>query len=197
MRSFQIAILSTLMLSLIAKTATADVIRSPITATASGFSSNIFPVNNTINQSGLSAGFTSGVTDYDTYVGGNPTHSTSNININHYFGNSPPFGQIDYDLGDVYSVSSLGLWGATFSASLQDFNLLLSTDAGFAGALPVGLSAALNANVQDFSFAPVNARYARIDVINIMEGQPIPHLVKSHLRPRTQLQCRNHQPGRC
>jgi len=145
----------------------ADFILSPVSGSASGFSSNIYPVGNTINRSGLSTSFTSGVTNFDAYALTNPTHSNLNINTNHYFGGSPPFGVIDYDLGAEYSISRLALWGATFSASVRDFDLIASVNSDFSGSTTLGsFTAAQNSNLQQFTFSSTTARYIRLDAIN-------------------------------
>ncbi len=148
-------------------------ILSPVTASASGFSSNTFSATNTINQSGLSSGFVSGVTDYGTYVATNPTHASSSLSVNFYFGGSPPFGQLDYDLGVVYTIDKLAFWGGPFGASMKDFDLIASNVSDFSVSSNLGsFSATTGTGLQEFSFTSTGARYIRIDVMS-NNGGPV------------------------
>jgi hypothetical protein len=57
-----------------------------------------------IDQSGLSAAYTSGVTDFDIYLASNSTHNT-NLAINLWrsdFG--VPTGNVDFDLGGTFTI---------------------------------------------------------------------------------------------
>ncbi|EDX75268.1 hypothetical protein MC7420_2272 [Coleofasciculus chthonoplastes PCC 7420] len=68
----------------------------------------------------MSTPYTSGVTDFDTYVSGNPTHSfISNTWIS---GSSGP-GSITFDLGNVFDLDGMAMWGTGGAFSVQNFNL--------------------------------------------------------------------------
>ena len=66
-------------------------------------------IERTIDQSGLTAGFTSGVTDFDMYIGTSPSHI---VNFNtEWFAPGGTFTQnIDYDLGALYSGFRMAFW---------------------------------------------------------------------------------------
>ena len=98
--------------------AQASVITSPTGATASstfiaaGFD---FDIGNTIDHSGLSTNFISGVSDFDAYLAGNPMH-TSLADHNEWFSQlGVTQASIIYDLGSVKTVDRLALWNEEFS----------------------------------------------------------------------------------
>lgn len=67
---------------------------------------------NIINQSGLSASFTSRVTDFATYIAGNPTHAplSSGNFLSTLIANGTA-GILDFDLGGLFGVSNFIMWG--------------------------------------------------------------------------------------
>ena len=92
--------------------ASADVIRSPtsVISNSAGDYSATFSSTNMINQSGLSVGFTSGVTNFDTYIASNPTETAYDSNgWDSLPGPTYPI-TIGFDMGAVYSLSRLALW---------------------------------------------------------------------------------------
>jgi hypothetical protein len=93
------------------QTASAGVILSPTSVvlnTAGNFSS-ADPIENTINQAGMDTPFTSGVTDFDTYMAGNPLHNYGYTT--EWFSPTGVYsGTIIYDLGADYSLSQMALW---------------------------------------------------------------------------------------
>src|SRR5882762_3494937 len=87
--------------------AQASVITSPTGATASstfiveGFD---FDIGNTIDHSGLSANFISGVTDFDAYLAGSPIHAEV-ADLNEWFSaEGVTQASIIYDLGSAQTV---------------------------------------------------------------------------------------------
>jgi hypothetical protein len=64
--------------------------------------------NGAINQSGLSTGYTSLATDFDTYIASNPTHNTINNDWISAVGTLT--GHFDFDLGGTFLVQSFALW---------------------------------------------------------------------------------------
>lgn len=46
--------------------------------------------NNVINQSGLSTGYTSGLTDFDAYIAGSPAHNSNDVVHNAWETSNPP-----------------------------------------------------------------------------------------------------------
>lgn len=155
--------------------AQASVITSPTGATASStfvFSGLDFDIGNTIDHSGLSTNFISGVSDFDAYLAGNPMH-TSLADHNEWFSQlGVTQASIIYDLGSVKTVDRLALWNEEFSGfgtgriaySLdgQTFLSLISispVDSPFDGSpsdQPYG--------AQVFGWETVSARYFRFDV---------------------------------
>lgn len=83
-------------------------------------------IERTIDQSGLTAGFTSGVTDFDAYTSTNPLHSP--ILFFEWFAPIGTFVQtIDYDLGASYLVDRSAVWNEeSWGASTVD--IFTSTD---------------------------------------------------------------------
>jgi len=93
-----------------------------------------------INQSGLSAGFTSGVTDFDTYIAGNPTHMRNDFQGWIGPSNGPFTGRLDFALGGSYNVERFAMWNtaAGSTANVQSFTLYLSDAANFSSSTNVG-----------------------------------------------------------
>lgn len=91
--------------------ARADVIISPVAApvnTAGEYDSET-PISNTYDQNGLSAGFTSGVTNFASYIAGDPLKNFAYTD--EWF--SPlgvTSGTVVYDLGQAYSISQMAFW---------------------------------------------------------------------------------------
>ena len=83
-----------------------------------------FGIGNTIDQSGLGLGYTSGVTDFDTYIGGSPLHSLAAST--EWF---TPLGvnsaQVTYDLGVTMTVDRIALWNED-AAGIAQFDVLFS-----------------------------------------------------------------------
>jgi len=77
----------------------ASTIVAPVTASATSefisLNGNNYSIINTINQSGLSLGYVSGVTDLDSYLAANPTH-TSEANGTEWF--SEDYSQVSQTL---------------------------------------------------------------------------------------------------
>ncbi len=127
----------------------------------------------TIDQSGLSDLYVSGVTDFDAYVGLLPTHLRSNDPANYAASLEDPPQNIDFDLGFSTSVTQLALWNYPFASSggIIDFNVFTAQSADFSDSVLVGSFAALddgdgNLNtVQVFDLADSLARYVRVGVL--------------------------------
>jgi hypothetical protein len=83
-------------------------------------------VGNLTNQSGLSANYTSGVTDFDSYVA--TTTSSSGPSDTFAFSGIP--GIITFDLGASHTLEALALWPFLSStASIAGFTLYADTNA--------------------------------------------------------------------
>jgi uncharacterized protein (TIGR03382 family) len=126
-----------------------------------------------IDQSGLSTGYTSGVTDFQGYLAGGPTHiddpATAWIAVGH------PSGHVDFDLGSPMEIAAAAIWNysnSTNFAAMTQITLFGSLDAGFASSTNLGT---FNLTVppiftsdtaQVLAFGPINARYIRLAVEN-------------------------------
>jgi PEP-CTERM motif len=150
----------------------ADLILQPATvSTNMGQAFGVTPPDNVRNQSGLSPGYTSLVTDFDAYITSNPTHN-SNLGVNVWL--SLPgvtTGNFDFGLGGPFTIQSFALWnfGANDSRNLVGFDLLADDNAAFSSPAPLG---SFNANPntgpltavlpQVFTFEPTSAAFVRM-----------------------------------
>lgn len=127
--------------------------------------SSIFIIDNAINQSGLSATYTSGVTDFDTYVSGNPTNGFVGSWISTM---GTTAGSVTFDLGNVFGLDGMAMWGSVNNFSVQNFDLFAS----LTGA--EGSFVSLGSFVQDlelgddpaqvFNFNATTAQFIRMDI---------------------------------
>jgi len=142
-----------------------------------------FHINFTIDQSGLSSGYNSGIDDFDAYIASNPTHPSTSSLINWYSTISTT-GKIDFDLGGSHQIESFALWnmgthaGSSLSSSMgvQNFDLWSGTDAALSNPTNLGSFTAaevigVDASAEVFSFAPTTASHVRM-VIGSNYGHP-------------------------
>lgn len=101
--------------SLLAMAATAVVVSSyaAVIKAPTGVHTNTMgeyygPLSWSFDQSGLSLGYTDGVTDFDAYMGMSPVHTIAYYG-NEWFSNASS-GLIVYDLGASYLVDRVALW---------------------------------------------------------------------------------------
>jgi hypothetical protein len=117
-----------------------------------------FTFTETINQSGLSPGYVSGVTNYATYIGSSPIHTRNNFPPNYAATFTTPPANVDYDLGSTYLIDRLAFWNYPFMSpgGVTSFDVFTSNDPSFASSLLVGTFLPLNDGngntnmVQDF-----------------------------------------------
>lgn len=84
-------------------------------------------IGNAIDQSGLSSGYTSGVTDFDTYIGSNPMHAFP-FNNNEYFAMSgTTSGVVEFQLDAIYAIDRIALWNEDANG-ISVMDVLVSTD---------------------------------------------------------------------
>lgn len=99
-----------------------------------------FTLEELINQDGLSANYTSGVTDFASF-----TSTTTHANASSPSGggwasttnNNFP-ANIDFDLGSVYNVMSLALWNDRDVQGLGEFEVFSSSDSSFSSLTSLG-----------------------------------------------------------
>jgi hypothetical protein len=127
--------------------------------------------DNTRNQSGLSAGYTSLVTDFDTYIASNPAHNGSPIANDWGSAFGSPTGNFDFALGGTFTIQSFALWnrGQNFSENVWGFELLADDNAAFSSPTSLGtFNANPNTGPTDavlpevFTFAPTSAAFVRL-----------------------------------
>ena len=137
------------------------------------FNSTTFAANNLINQSGLSSGYTSGVTDFDTYIASSPTHN-GNLTGSIWFstqGNRT--GDLEFDLGSILTIQSMALWnrGSDASDNIIGFTLFADDNAAFSSPTSLGGFTA-NPNTgstsavlpEVFTFTPTAASHVRLRI---------------------------------
>jgi hypothetical protein len=127
-------------------------------------------IGNTINQSGLSTGYTSGVTDLTAYLSSTPVHDS--LNSSNYFSGVGSSGSVDFNLGASYSIQSFILWtdGSNVPSEVRNFSLLAAGDAAFTNPVNLGsftatgpgITSAVGAEV--FSFSPTQAQFIRMQI---------------------------------
>lgn len=125
---------------------------------------------NLINQSGLSIPYTSGVTDFDTYLAGNPNHTS--LPGNDWVSLGTPIGKIDFDLGSVLVVDRIAVWnfsgGSTFST--ENITIFASQQSDFSGAVNLGtfllnLPPSNSSQAQVINFGSTNAQFIRFQIL--------------------------------
>jgi hypothetical protein len=112
----------------------ASTIVAPVDAFATsnfGPTRNDYSIENTIDQSGLSLAYTSGVTDFSSYFATNPTH-TSVANHNEWFSQNYGIRRISglaitYSFGALAAINGFALWNEEF-AGIGTTQLLSSVD---------------------------------------------------------------------
>lgn len=136
---------------------------APVSATVDTNGPGFGSITNTFDQSGLSAGYTAGVTNFDDYIASAPSHTTT-FNGFEFFANSGTNSlQVTYDFGAATVINALALWNEEASG-IASLNLLTSNDGINFTSLVSGLSPTNNtvdyfADV--FAFGAVSARYVR------------------------------------
>lgn len=152
--------------------AQAGLITSPTSVINNDFGefSSGFSQNNMINQSTLSTGFVSGVTNFDTYALGNPTANCNDCSP-YYFGqNGIASGNIDFDLGGIFSIDQFGLWNGSFRG-ITNVELFTSLTSDFTSSISVGVfnptfsgDSSLDENLQIFNLLDTNAQFVRLSI---------------------------------
>lgn len=135
-------IISALVIALVAGFSQAGEITSAgtvLTNTLGNYGNGYPAVIGMTNQSGLSANYISGVTDFDAFIASGVTHSGGDRNS--WLGSSSVFsGSLTFDLGATYSISKFVMWnGASgISASVKGFSITTSNDSTFSTFTNVG-----------------------------------------------------------
>lgn len=166
-------------LLLLSNTVSAGVILSPISVIGNtmGENGSTYRVSYTIDQSGLSAAFASGVTDFSTYIGGGPTHgNTSGVGdigwASGRLGSLP--GHIDYDLGANFNILQVAIWPEDTLGIISGITLFTADNPSFIGAVNVGTFAVSDppddvpVSAQVFDLTDSSGRYVRFQIDSVV-----------------------------
>jgi hypothetical protein len=159
----------------------AGAIVSPVAAVINDGGPGFGLINDTFNQSGLTAGFASGVTSFDAYLATTPRHSMIFLGFE-WFGNAGTTGAtVTYDLGSVVAIDRLALWNEE-SSGIGTLNLFSSTDGVTFTLLASSLRPtdhAITAPIDSppypadvFAFASTSARFVRFVITDSPQPNP-------------------------
>lgn len=150
----------------------AGVIAAPVAVVADTMGTAAGSTANLINQSGLSTGYVSGVTDFASYIGGGPTHVLNSATTAWASNSGPTLGYLDFDLGSVLSIQNFALWTQGNTNAVNSFTLFSALDPGFTMSLANlgSFNAAIGLNAQTFAVSG-NGEFVRLQ-INSIHGGP-------------------------
>ena len=129
------------------------------------------PAAAAIDQSGLSVTYSSGVTDFSTYIGLSPSHGSATADQwLSALGNTT--GTIDFDLASTFPLNRILLWNhsgqiGTAGAGINGLTVFTSNVSDFSTSVNVGTFSALSQTnpVQVFNFNQVtNAQFVRLQI---------------------------------
>jgi len=153
----------------------AGVIIAPTSGVINSGGPGFGSLSNTFDQSGLSSNYIAGVTDFNTYLATNPTHTTTFSGFE-WFGNSGAGpASVTYNFGSVVTVDALALWNEE-STGIGVLDLYSSIDGLNFSLLAGGLLptdhflADYTADV--FNLSAATLQYIRFD----MSGCPQPNV---------------------
>lgn len=163
--------------SLYAASASAGVIVSAASVTASN--SNPDPIfgnaNNLINQGGLATPYTSGVTDFNTYIASNPQHTVAAEGAEWFTDAFLSSVTLTFNLGSMLTIGGLAVWVDEFwgagiievLASLDD-----STYTSLGSFAPTDWALTVPSYGADvFSFAATSAQFVRLSLSGCPQPQ--------------------------
>ena len=90
--------------------AAAQVIIAPTGATIDSGGPGFGSIVNTFNQAGLSAGYISGVTNFNAYIASNPSHVQIFACCEWFSNFGTTSATVTYDLGSLKTIDALALW---------------------------------------------------------------------------------------
>ena len=96
-------------------------------------------IKNTHDQAGLIGTYTSGVTDFDTFLGTNPLHTSTYYGFEWFSTLNQTTAQVTYDLGSAHYIDRLALWNEE-SSGIGVLDLFYSLDGTNFFALALGLT---------------------------------------------------------
>ncbi len=171
-----VAVLFVVMLFIISS-AQASVIRSATSVTQNTFGNwdSSYVVENAINQTGLSAGYVSGATDWDAYFAGTPTHTYVAAGYEWWGGSTAGLtGSVTFDLGGLFTIDKLALWNEEVTG-IATFDVYTSTNGVVFNLVASNLLPTNNPLGQDYSadiFALTRSvgQYVKLDLTSTGEN---------------------------
>lgn len=162
------AVIAVMLMAVTPGSGGAQVVVAPISGVINSGSPGFGSLSNTYDQSGLSAGYTSGVTSFATYMGASPTHTYVFSGYEWWSNAGTSTASVTYNFGSIWSFSSFALWNEE-EVGIQALDLYYSTDGVSFYALSLGLAPTNNPLFTDygadvFGFAPTAAQYIRLDM---------------------------------
>jgi hypothetical protein len=134
-----------------------------------------FPLSHAIDQSGLTATYVSGTTDFDSFVA-STTHNSQPGND--WVANNQT-GNVFFDLGGIFSIDKAAVWNFGGQSGIINFgiqNIALSwsiddlTYTSLSSYTLLQGVTGVNSAAQVLTFGSVNARYIRMDVLSNYGG---------------------------
>ena len=165
--------------ALLCASANAAVMIQPTGVTSNaGLFSTSYQLTNLINKDGLSASYTSGVTDYATYLAQGATQASSPLTQYAVMTDDRTTATFDFDLGGTFNLSHILLWNGPDSAStrVSTFTVSISASPTFTTSQNLGTfisdpDEAHPVSVEGFDLSTVGqGRYVRLSVTN--DGGP-------------------------
>lgn len=133
-----------------------------------------FELGNIINQSGLSSGYTSGLTNYATFVASTTISSSPDGGISG-FTNANVLPQIlTFSFGSTMTLDALAFFAVNNIGSVTQFELYADSDGDFSNGTG-GLLGTFNPlgsvySAQSFTFAPVATSFLQLRALNTVGG---------------------------
>lgn len=120
---------------------------------------------NIINQSSLSAGYTSGVTNFAVYTAATTSGQLTGAGFTATESNGPQ--QFTFDLGALFDIDGVAVWNTNSVGAITRFEMYADNDDDFSngvGALILGPSslATNSASADVFSFGSTQTRYVHL-----------------------------------
>jgi hypothetical protein len=161
----------------------AGVITSAASVSASNewlFGSQLYADDALIDQSGLSTGYVSGLTDFETYINSAPTHLDLADNI---WATEPGVtsATVIFGLGGLKLLDGLALWNRSNESvpQIKDFELYAADNSAFTNSVFLGSFSALATSLQVFDFNLVNASYIRMDILSSQDMGDTPSIISA------------------
>lgn len=146
----------------------AGVILSAVSGTINSGGPGFGSLTDTLDQSGLETGYTSGVTDFDTYLGTDPLHSIVFAGFEWFANTGITGASVTYDLGAATVIDALALWNEE-SAGIMTLDVLASLDGVSFASIASGLMPTDNVladgsyGADVFQFAALSTQFVRLD----------------------------------